>query len=325
MSKSKTGTNIFVILFKSIMIYIKNFLPLSRVMIFPVFGQIIGIFLIFYPTYLYKENYLAKLSGENLEQNLLFILLGLILIIIPGFAIFLKAFWDYMISMVSLNTMAFDIVKKGSFGDFKIHNNSVKLKTNNYVILLLVMTLFWLMIFIFPFLSFFLGFFVDTTFIPIIFLLMITISLIFSVILGINFSLCFQVFAFESITPVDIIKRSWNLMKGNFWRTLFMGIILFIITSIIVPLITNTIVERSPLLGYLMTPFESYVNLFSKNYQFTEILSKYNMTSFGLSMALALGTLGTVMTNMMLPLGSACFTLLYFDIFDRKKTKVPKS
>ncbi|OGH98854.1 MAG: hypothetical protein A2039_10085 [Candidatus Melainabacteria bacterium GWA2_34_9] len=319
MGKSKSGTNIFAIIFKSLMIYINNFLPLSRVMLFPVFGQIIGIFLIFYPNYLYTEKYLAKLSGENLEQNLVFILLGLILMVIPGFAVFLKAFWDYMIVMISLNPMVSDIEKKGSFGDFKVYNSSVKLKTNNYVILLLLMTLFWLGILIFPFLSFFLGFFINTVLITPIFLLMVLASLIFSILLSVNLSLVFQVFAFESISPVEVIKKSWNLMKGNFWRTTFMGIVLLVVTCFIVPGLITAILDKSPLMTHLINSFEAYVNLFAKNQAFVEFLASYKMTPFGLSVTLAVSTVGTIITAMMLPWGSACFTLLYFDILGRKR------
>ena len=319
MGKPKSGTNIFAIIFKSLMIYIQNFLPLSRIMLFPVFGQIIGIFLIFYPNYLYTEKYLAKLSGENLEQNLVFILLGLILMVIPGFAVFLKAFWDYMIAMVSLNPIVSDIEKKGSFGDFKVYNSSVKLKTNNYVILLLLMTLFWLGILIFPFLSFFLGFFINTVLITPIFLLMVLASLIFSILLSVNLSLVFQVFAFESISPVEVIKKSWNLMKGNFWRTTFMGIVLLVVTCFIVPGLITAILDKSPLMTHLINSFEAYVNLFAKNQAFVEFLASYKMTPFGLSVTLAVSTVGTIITAMMLPWGSACFTLLYFDILGRKR------
>ena len=319
MGKPKSGTNIFAIIFKSLMIYIKNFLPLSRVMLFPVFGQLIGIFLIFYPNYLYTEKYLAKLSGENLEQNLVFILLGLILMVIPGFAVFLKAFWDYMIVMVSLNPIVSDIEKKGNFGDFKIYNNSVKLKTNNYVILLLLMTLFWLGFLVFPFLSFFLGFFINTVLITPIFLMMVIASIIFSIILSVNLSLVFQVFAFESISPVEVIKKSWNLMKDNFWRTTFMGIVLLFVTSLIVPGLITSILDKSPLMTHLINSFEAYVSLFAKNQAFVEFLANYKLTPFALSVTLAVSTIGTIITAMMLPLGSACFTLLYFDILDRKR------
>lgn len=319
MSKSKSGTNVFVIIFKSLMIYLKNFLPLSRVMLFPVFGQIIGMFLIFYPNYLYTEKYLVKLPAEVLQQNLVFILLGLLLLVIPGFAVFMKAFWDYMVVMVSLNSMVYDIEKKGSFGDFKVYNSSVKLKTANYVTLLLLLALFWLAVLIFPFLSFFFGLFLDATLIAPIFLAMVLISAIFFIILSVYLSLAFQIFAFESISPLEIIKKSWNLMKGNFWRTVFMGLVLLIATCFIVPGLIASIVEQSLFMQHLITPFETYISLFSGNQVFIEFLANIKMTPYGFSEAMALSTVGTVVTAMMLPWGSACFTMLYFDILSRKR------
>jgi len=328
MSKSKSGTNVFVIIFKSLMIYIKNFLPLSRVMIFPVFGQLIGMFLIFYPNYLYTEKYLAKLPAEVLQQNIVFILLGLLLLVIPGFAVFIKAFWDYMVVIVSLNSMVSDIEKKGSFGDFKVYNSSVKLKTNNYVILLLLLALFWLAVLIFPFLVLFLGIYLISTsvdpiyFAPIAFVIlpfMVGVLGILSIILAVYLSLVFQIVAFESISPVEIIKKSWNLMKGNFWRTVFMGSVLLIATCFIVPGLIASIVEQSLFMQHLITPFETYISLFSGNQVFIEFLATIKMTPFGFSEAMALSTVGTVVTAMMLPWGSACFTMLYFDILSRKR------
>ncbi|MEI8390756.1 MAG: hypothetical protein WCG23_12840 [bacterium] len=320
MGKPKSGTNIFVIIFKSLMIYIKNFFPLSRVMLFPVFGQIIGIFLIFYSTYFFREQYLSKVSGENLQQNLLLILLGLLLLVLPGFLIFIKAFWDYMIVMVSLNPMIFDISKKGTFGDFKIYNSSVKLKTNNYVILFLLITFLWLGILIFPFLTFFLGAFINTAFIAPIFLAMVLISVIFSIMLSVNISLAFQIFAFEAISPVEVLKKSCNLMKGNFWRTLSMGIILLFVTTFFIPELFNTFIEKTPFFSYLIQPFEAFANIIFKDNMFQYgHWADLKITPFGIAETMALCTVDVVLTAMMLPWGSACFTLLYKDILDRKK------
>jgi hypothetical protein len=319
MGKSKAGTNIFTIIFKSLIIYIKNFLPLSRVMLFPVFGQIIGMFLIFYPTYLYRQQYLAKLSAENLQQNLVFILLGLLLLVLPGFVIFIKAFWDYMIVTVSLNTMVSDIVKNGNFSNFKIHNNSVKLRTSNYVILLLILTLFWLGVLFFPFLSCFFGIFINPEFILPVFSIMMMISAIFTIVLCVNHSLVFQIFAFETASPIGTIKKSWHLIKENFWRTFFMGILLILSTWWLIPNIITSLFEKSPFMSYSVQPFEAYVNLFTNNQGFIEFLAKANLSPHNFSIALDLMTVATIVASLLLPLGSVCFTLLYFDISERKK------
>ena len=325
MGKPKAGTNIFAIIFKSLMLYIKNFLPLTRVTLFPVFGQLIGLILIFYPTYLYREQFLVKLSAQNLQQNLVFVLLGLILIVVPGFAIFMKAFWDYMIITASLNTMVSDIVKNGNLGNSNNHNNSVKLRTREYIILLFVLTLFWLLLLFLPYLVCIPVAIFSFTLVMPVFSLMMLIYGIFTVVLSVNHSLIFQIFSFESKSTIEIIKKSWYLIKGNFWRTCFMGIILLAITWWFVPNFFSSIFEKSSLLGYSVLPFKAYVNLFSQNPIFVEFLTKAKLTTYTLSENLALITVGIVISSMMLPLGSICFTLLYFDILERKNTKVSKS
>lgn len=319
MTKTKGGINIFVIIFKSLMLYIKNFLPLTRVMMFPVLGQIIGLTLVFYPTFMYVQNFMAKLTAGNLQQNLLLILLGLFLIIIPGFAIFIKAFWDYMIAMVSLNAMAADIIKKGNLGDFKVYNSAAKMRTNDYIILLLLLTLLWIFITVFPFFAFTVGLFVNSSLVVPIFLLMVLISVVFAIILSVRLCLAFQIFAFETISPVEVLKKSWKLMNGNFWRTIFMGIVLIIVTGLIIPALICSIIEKSFLVNYLVPPFQSYVNIFAKNQGFITLLAKANMTPFSLALTTALTTVGAAITAIMLPWGSASFTMLYFDILDRKR------
>lgn len=325
MTKLKAGTNIFAIIFKSLMIYIKNFLPLTRVTLFPVFGQFIGLILIFYPTYLYREQYLVKLSAENLQQNLIFVLLGALLIVIPGFVIFTKAFWDYMIITASLNTMVSDIIKNGKFNNFKAHNNSVKSRTRDYVILLFVLTLFWIGLLFLPYLVCIPVAVVNSALITPVFSIMMFISMIFAVVLSVNHSLAFQIFSFESKSTLETIKRSWYLIKNNFWRTFFMGIILLAITWWFVPNFFSVLFEKSFLFGYSVMPFEAYVNLFSKNQVFVEFLSKANLTAHTLSADLVLITVGVIISSIMLPLGSVCFTLLYFDILERKNTRANKS
>lgn len=319
MNKAKAGTNIFAIIFKSFVIYVKNFIPLTKVTLFPVFGQLLGLILIFYPTYLYKVYFLSMFSDQSLQQNMIFLLLGSLIITVPGFAVFLKAFWEYMIITVSLNSMVSDIVKKGFLGYLKAYSRDAKQRTGDYVILLLILTFFWLVIMLFPYASCLLGALISPDLILPVFVLFALVSCISAVLISVNHSLAFQVFSFEAKSPVDIIKKSWQLIKGNFWRTFFMGIILLAVTWWLVPGLFTSLLEKSPLQPYLTYPFEAYAYLFSKNPVFLDILSKVQLTSYGFSLNLMLITAGTIISAMMLPLGSVCFTLLYFDILERRK------
>lgn len=318
MTKAKAGSNIFALIFKSFALYVKNFIPLTKVTLIPVFGQLLGLILIFYPTYLYKVYFLSRMSAESLQQNMIYLLLGSLIITVPGFAVFLKTFWKYMVITVSLNSMVSDIVKKGYAGYAKAYDREVKQRAGSYIILLLILTLFWLVILFFPLLSSIIGAIINPALIIPLFFLFTLVSCILTVTISVNHSLAFQVFSFEGKAPVETVKKSWQLMKGNFWRTFFMGIVLLVVTWWLVPNFFTVLLEKSPIQPYLTAPFEAYAELFYKNQIFIDILSKVQLTSYGFSMNLMLITAGTVISALMLPLGSVCFTLLYFDILERK-------
>ena len=200
--------NILHIFFNGVIIYLKNFLPLSRAMLFPVFGQIIGIILILGPVYFYRQNYLLTLSLEELQKNLTFILLGLILMVVPGFVIFLKAFWDYMVVMVSLNTMISDIVEKKPAVSFKIHKDAVKLRSKDYLILLFILMGIWFLLLLVPFVLMIPAMKIfGQMFAIAVFVVSLLANLGMLAIISVYLCLCFQIFAFESISPINIMGK----------------------------------------------------------------------------------------------------------------------
>lgn len=311
--------NIFKIFLNGLFIYLKNFVPLSRAMLFPVFGQIIGIVLILGPVYFYRELYLIKLTPEELQKNLLFIFLGLILMIIPGFIIFLKAFWDYMIVMVSLNTMVSDIVENKKPVNYKIHSGAIKLRTKDYIMLLFILMGIWLVLLSAPFVLLIGSALVLNKILStIIFVLYFITSIALLGIISVYLSLSFQIFAFEAISPRKIIMQSYKMIENNFWRTVLLGLILFIITGAILPVIIQELIKQSPILPYLVQPFEAYANIMFEGSAIVEIINKYGMSIADLSRETALMSIGTALTMFALPLGSACFTLFYIDL--KKKT-----
>ncbi len=300
-------------------IYLKNFIPLSRAMLFPVFGQIAGIFLILGPVYFYRQLYLIKLSPPELQKNLLFILFGLIIMVIPGFAIFIKAFWDYMIVMVSLNTMVSDIIRAKPPTGFKIHNDAIKLRTKDYIILLFMLMGLWLVFLAVPFVLLAAASFVlSTTFSVAIFMLSMITCLALLGIISIYLCLSFQVFAFEALGPLRVIIKSYEMIENNFWRAVGLGLILFVLTGVVIPLVFEELTRFSPFMDYLVIPFMSYASILTQNMPVIGELSRYGLTLAMLAEETALIALGTTITMFILPFGSACFTLLYFDIKERK-------
>ena len=317
---SGQGTkNIFQIFFRSAKIYIKNFLPLTRAMLFPTLGQIAGIILILAPVYFYRQNILLTMSVEDLQKNVFFLLLGLILMVIPGFTVFVKAFWDYMVVMVSLNTMTAYIIEKNSLDNFKIHNETMKLRTKDYIVLLFILMGIWLILLFAPFLAFLISSIVLSEAVSVIlFSLLVVICVLFLIVISIYLCLSFQVFAFEKITPVETVKKSFSMMKNNFWRGIWLGILLFVVTGAIIPAIFQIILGISPIMDYLIIPFESYYKILAETPVVAEIFSKLETYSPNLPREAAVSSIGMIITAFLLPLGSASYTLFYRGIKNGK-------
>jgi len=310
---------ILKIFLKGLSLYVRNFLPLSRAMIFPVFGQIAAIALILCPVYFYTQVFLANMSAVTLQKYLIFIFIGLILMVVPGFIIFIKAFWDYMVVMVSLNTMVSDIIENKPQVSFKVHSGAVKLRTKDYLLLLFILMGIWLVLLAAPFVLLFLSAMVlNRIFAIIIFILSMVACLALLAVISVYLSLSFQVFAFEAISAKDVLMKSYEMIENNFLRTVALGVALFIVTGAVVPVVFQELIKISPAISYIVVPFQSYLEVLLVNTNLLEEFAKFNITLPGLSRETALMSIGTAITMFILPLGSACFTLLYFDIKERK-------
>jgi len=315
----KNSENILQIFFRGIFLYIKNFFPFSIVMLFPVFGQVLGVLLIFAPVYFYRKYVLLALSGEQLQQNLVFLLLGLILILIPGFILFLNAFWEYLVAMISLNTLTADLVKKKSFGNFKTHNGAVNLRTKDYITLLFLLMSIWIIFPAIPFITLLLSlFFLDKTLSAILFGISLLICVILLVLASIYLSLSCQIFALEIITPFGALKKSFEMMKKHFWRGIILAILLFIFTGILIPVLMQMPLKNTLFMDYLVIPIEIYVKILSENPFIAGILEKIKYSVSDISREIAFSIISMLITSFMLPLGSICYTLFYLDIKKRK-------
>jgi len=328
MNKSKPQMNIFQVIFRGIVIYLKNFIPLSKVMLFPVFGQIFGIAWILFAAFYLSHNMAKSFTPEAFTNNLLFIFLILIVATLPGFFIFTKAFWEYMVAMVSLNSMVSNIIKQGHLKDIQVHNHLVKVKSREYIGLLLFLSLIWLAGLMLPSLIFF----VQSPFVSIMFIGLELIAFMILTIVSIYLSISYQVFAFENLSVINTVKRSWNLVEGNFWKTFFLGFVVFLLTSFLIPKIFLTMADKTSLTTIMIQPLQPYAANLSSNPIYLNIISsgligqKVLPTAFSYQVVkfIVLSILGGIITSFILPLGSACYTLLYLDIIDRKKFKSKK-
>lgn len=207
--KNKTPLGIFT---ESIGLYFSNFDKFVKYMTFPVLGQIGGLILIFGLYYLY-----IKYIPADLDFNLLILLA--ILVTVPGLAIFLKAFWEYLVAYGAVNSMLDNMLKSGKVYDFDAHTELIKRRTVPFVGI-------WLLVGIFSLLSALPIFWVPCG------------------ILAVFFVLIFQVFTYEpELSPVGCAKKSMLLIHGHFASTFMLIALAGALTYVFVPQIVLSISE----------------------------------------------------------------------------------
>jgi len=228
----KRVLNIF---FEGLKIYCFNIHKFLLYMLFPVLGQILGLFLIFAPVFWLTQNMQNLQSKFNFLNEISGFLLFLLLITVPGLLIFLKAFWEYLIAYGSVNSMTEGYLNTGKVYDFKSHREVVLNKTFSFVAV-------WILF----------GLFALISFIPVFWI----IGLIFFI----YFILLFQVFTFENgLSPIGYFRRSLELIKGYFVRTFILAIILFIFTYYVIPAGLSVIFEAVNVTAILSKGLEAWV------------------------------------------------------------------
>lgn len=288
MAKDKIKNSIWFVLFEGIRIYFSNIDKFFIYMLFPVLGQIVGIALTFGLTLGFADR-IAQKTGSISSMLLMVFLLAA-----PGLLIFIKAFWDYMVAYVALNSMTEGAITTGKVYDFQSHREVATRRSGKYIVLLIAV----------GFLSL-----IGVTFCVIPFL-----GLILPLIFWIYFILVFQIFTFETEIDInDCFKRSFNLIKGDWARTFLLAIILgffsiFIITegvSVIFDClhITEPLSSIFDFVGEAM-PLD-LLNRALAHIQVSEITVNY------ISKAILAMALSIIVSEFTLPIRSICWTLWY--------------
>ena len=291
----KNNNNFVNILFKSLQIYIMKIHKFLMYMAFPVLGQLLGIVLIFIPA-MYLKDVLPDLAAKyevfaEPSKQLALVLLT----ILPGLALLVSAFWKYLVAYAALNSMTHSAMTSGKIYDFPAHNGVVNRNIWSYILL-------WLMISILS-----LAAFNPFLIVP-------------GGIFFIFFILVFQVFTFETEEGVvNCFTKSFKLVKGVYFKTLAMAVIMLIIawglgelTSFGLGKIVD-IKNFLPNVAWALVATD-YVNMLNANLplqlQITpELLSKMlfgSMVSF-------------IIFGFTLPLRSICWTLWYKKLSGTKK------
>lgn len=305
------------ILWEGICIYLKYLPAFFKYMLFPVFGQLVGLALIFTVNYFFVINLPILIKSYPIFDNILFVFTILLICVFPGFLIFCKAFFDYMIAYPALNSMVY--VSRGEKMknhplDTKTHTDIVKKRLGKYIVLLLLISILGLIGCI-PLISIPIG------------------------ILAVYFCLAFQVFMLEeSVTPLGALKRSFYLVKGNFAMTSLLLVFSGLITYWLLPQLTVFVCEKINITNVLSYPVQKYIDILpiKEAYDniifsilnslplsasdFNDLKTNFIFDSYAWAKDIVSVIVAGVATCMLLPLRCAWFTLIYKQ-FDIEKTE----
>ena len=306
MVKENLKNSIWFALFEGIKIYFSNIDKFVIYMLFPVFGQIIGISLTFLLTLGFSEKIMQKTDSISSALLLIFLLA------VPGLLIFIKAFWDYMVAYVALSSMTDGALSTGKVYDFQSHREVATRRGGKYLLLLLVVGILSL--------------------IAVVFSIIPVFGLIPPLILWIYFILIFQVFTFEQDLSVKgLFTKSLNLVKGDWGRTFFLMIILGFFSIYIITEGVTVIFDCLHLTDVLAGLFDFIGNslpldLINRGLAHTSTGAKITVNM--VSKAIFTGILSVIIAEFTLPIRSICWTMWYkilVFVKDKPSVKLTKS
>ncbi len=286
--------SVWKIFFEGLKIYCLNIHKFLLYMLFPVLGQVLGLFWIFGLTYLYTQNLADITAKYPAMNNLSSVITSVVIMVIPGLLIFMKAFWDYLIAYVALNSMTDGYLNTGKVYDFKAHNQVAYNKTFSFIVL-------WFLFGIYTMIS------------------SIPVFWILGFIFFIYFILIFQVFTFENgLSPIGYFKRSFEIIRGNFAGTFILMFLLAIFCFYFLSAGLSVIFDYLNLTQILSKAFE--------NWAFTvpiEPLEPYGVTPALIGNGMVKQLVLFITAGFTLPLRSICWTLWYKNS-DKLSAEKPK-
>lgn len=294
--KDSVFFNTFKIFWNGLKLYFLNFETFFKYMAFPVFGQIIGATLIFFASYIFTIHVTDLTTKSPIFDNIPIVFLILILLTLPGFFIFCKAFWEFIVAYASLNSMASSLLEGSKLDDTGLHAELIKRRSFSYIFFIILLSLIYLIL-LFPILWGLL------------------------VIVFVYLALAFQVFSLEEDkSAIGAIKTAINLVKYNFWHTALLLILLGIFTYWLVPGLISWGFETSNLCGIFSYPVDKYIEMLPIN-DLNNIISQYpipvTLKSHEIARHIVLSTVSYMVIAFALPLRSICCTILYKELIKK--------
>lgn len=287
---AKIKDSVWSIFGQGVKLYFTNFGSFFKYMAFPVFGQIIGIFLTLWASFIYAQNLPKWVVEGGILDNFSLIFLILILIILPGLLIFAKALWDYLVAYGAVNSMVENLLKSGKVYDFPAHTQVITRRTMSFIGLWFLLGLLSI-IGMFP---------------------------LFWVIAGIMFVyfvLIFQVFTFEpDKTVFGCFQKSVSIIKGNFARTLGLIALLGFLTYWLLPKIVEFLFDFANLVTLFTIPIDTWAQqlpIDEINQTLKQVPGSTELTSLLIAKSIVSAFLGYIVICLTLPLRTICCALWY--------------
>lgn len=231
---AKVKNSVWGVFWQGIMFYFTNFGSFFKYMSFPVFGQLVGIILIVAASYFYSQNLTKMIIPGGFFDNFTVIFLMLFIVILPGFIVLVKAFWDYLVAYGAINSMLDNMLKSGRVYDFHAHTELIARRSASFGLLWLTLAILGLLA-VFPFFWVIAG------------------------ILFVYFVLVFQVFTYEPDKSIyGCYKKSFEIIKGNFWKTLGLMVLLGLLTYWTFPTLFKILFEFLNITNFLAIPVDAW-------------------------------------------------------------------
>ena len=287
--------SVWLIFFEGIKIFALNIHKFMLYMSFPVLGQILGIFLIFGLTFWFTQNMQDIAAKYDALNNMSSMITLIVVSVIPGVLILIKAFWDYLVAFVALNSMTEGYLNTGRVYDFKAHNSVATQKSFSFITI-------WFLISVMTILG------------------ILPVFWIFAGLFFVYFILVFQVFTFENgLSPVGYFKRSMFLIKGKFGRTFLLMAILTIFTYVILVSGLGVLFDAFNWTNPLAKMFEAWAYTLP-----IDPLEQYGVTPSVIGTELVKQLIFFLAIGFSLPIRSICWTLWYNELASEDEPVVKK-
>lgn len=287
--------SVWLIFFEGIKIFALNIHKFMLYMAFPVLGQILGIFLIFGLTFWFTQNMQDIAAKYDALNNMSSMITLIVVSVIPGVLILIKAFWDYLVAFVALNSMTEGYLNTGRVYDFKAHNSVATQKSFSFITI-------WFLISVMTILG------------------ILPVFWIFAGLFFVYFILVFQVFTFENgLSPVGYFKRSMFLIKGKFGRTFLLMAILTIFTYVILVSGLGVLFDAFNWTNPLAKMFEAWAYTLP-----IDPLEQYGVTPSVIGTELGKQLIFFLAIGFSLPIRSICWTLWYNELASEDEPVVKK-